>query len=563
MDLLVTRKLTTDPEITQINFQTWDYSKESSTIDKAYTKARGLLAGLDVIHFPLHFPEVFVREAGCFDVVVGNPPWQKIKTREDSWLSRYFPGLKGMRWEDLRRETERIFSENPDLCTKYLLDKKRSDYMRDIILSGNYPGIGAGDPDYFMAFAWRFIALAKNNGGRMGVVMPRTICNSAGTFKFRKMLFDSGWPVTLSTLENKSQWAFREVDGRYTIALLDIHKSAQASQHINYLGHQESLEEFVSKTQRVRIHHKDLYAWSPQATIPIIHDKDVHSLLSAFYQHPRLSDKSFWYAHPYNELHVTKDRGRFHNASEGKRDWLVYRGKNVDIWDCDANSKDRLWADSDELLDFFQEKTQRASSSSMWSRFTLRHQSNPNPLPCLKARIAYRTVSRATDRRTMRACLIPPRVFLASTGSLLFPSGDAKDEAYLIGILSSMPLDWLVRRFIEVNVTFDVIKYLPIPRLCRSSMIWSRIVKISGKLAAKDGRFSEWASHVGVEAASYSEDEKIILMSELDALVAMAYELSEKQLIYIYDTFHGPSQHYYKEQREKSILYYRKLSGRT
>ena len=36
-------------------------------------------------HMPFLFPEVFLRENGGFDVLVGNPPWEKIKVEEHSW----------------------------------------------------------------------------------------------------------------------------------------------------------------------------------------------------------------------------------------------------------------------------------------------------------------------------------------------------------------------------------------------------------------------------------------------------------------------------------------------
>lgn len=225
MDLLIARKLTDDYEISQVNFETWNPSKKSYVTNKAYDKAKDLLADLNVVHFPLSFPEVFVRESGYFDVVVGNPPWGKMKMIGNSWLPRYFPGLKGKPLNTQRRAREKIFSENPDLYEKYALDKKRTDYMRKVVLSGNYPGIGQGDPDYFMAFAWRFMAISKgtgSTGGRIGVVMPRGICISTGTYKFRQMLFENGWHMDLLTLQNKSKWVFAEVHASYTIALINL-----------------------------------------------------------------------------------------------------------------------------------------------------------------------------------------------------------------------------------------------------------------------------------------------------------------------------------------------------
>lgn len=581
MDLLVARKLTDDPEISQVNFETWNPSKKSYVTKEAYNKAKDLLADLNVIHFPLSFPEIFAQEAGYFDVVVGNPPWQKIKITETSWLSRYFPGLKGKSPDVQRREREKIFKENPDLYEKYLADKKRIDYMRKVIMSGNYPGIGKGDPDYFMAFAWRFMAIAETNGGsgsggggdgsgygggtgRIGVVMPRSICISAGTYKFRKMLFDNGWHMVLLTLQNKSKWIFAEVHASYTIALINLHKPQKASRHIDYLGHKLSAEEFSSTSlSPMRLYHKDLLKWSAILAIPIIPNQKGYSLLEKFYLYPRLSDCDCFHAFPLGELHITKDKSLFKSSIKGTASWPVYRGKNINIYDCDANSSQRLVANPNVVLPYLQKKRINSGSNSIWSKFSQEYLNDPATLPAHRARLTYREIARSTDRRTMIACLVPPHVFLASIGSLMLPEGDEQDEAYLLGILCSMPLDWLVRRFAEAKIYFDMILNLPIPRLSRTNPIRLEIVNVSGMLAAKDQRFSDWAAKVGVPCGAHTGPEKDELLAKLDALSALAYGLTEKQLVYIYDTFHSGPQGYYKERRKKAILYYRELIGRS
>ena len=135
--------------------------------------------------------------------------------------------------------------------------------------------------------------------------------------------------------------------------------------------------------------------------------------------------------------------------------------------------------------------------------------------------------------------MTPPNVFhVNSSQILLWPKGDKKDEAYLLGILSSIPLDWYCRRFVEVNFNFYLFNPLPIPRLKRTSVLWQQIVKISGQLASPDKRFLKWATEVGVDCSALTIDEKENKINELDALVAHSYGLNESQIIHIYETFH-------------------------
>ena len=79
---------------------------------------------------------------------------------------------------------------------------------------------------------------------------------------------------------------------------------------------------------------------------------------------------------------------------------------------------------------------------------------------------------------------------------------------------------------------------LSIPNCGRDNPLWSRIVKVAGRLASPDERFGDWANAVGVEFGSLEPDEKEDMIHELDAAVAHLYGLSESQLRHVFETFH-------------------------
>tara|TARA_Y100000589_G_C26920571_1_gene534195 strand:- start:24 stop:455 length:432 start_codon:yes stop_codon:yes gene_type:complete len=120
----------------------------------------------------------------------------------------------------------------------------------------------------------------------------------------------------------------------------------------------------------------------------------------------------------------------------------------------------------------------------------------------------------------------------------MMPRGDKKDEAFLLGVLSSIPLDWFARRIVELNFNFFLFNPLPIPRPQRSNPLWQRVVQLSGRMACPDKRFTHWAEAVGVDCGLLDADEKLDKIHELDAIVAHLYGLSEPQLIHILETFH-------------------------
>lgn len=101
-----------------------------------------------------------------------------------------------------------------------------------------------------------------------------------------------------------------------------------------------------------------------------------------------------------------------------------------------------------------------------------------------------------------------------------------------------MPLDWYARRFVETHVDFYVFNPLPIPRPEHNSALWRRVVTLAGRLACPDERFATWAETVDVECGPLAADEKDDKIYELDAVVSHLYELKERQVVHIFETFH-------------------------
>jgi hypothetical protein len=113
-----------------------------------------------------------------------------------------------------------------------------------------------------------------------------------------------------------------------------------------------------------------------------------------------------------------------------------------------------------------------------------------------------------------------------------------RQEAFLIGVLSSVPVDWWMRRFVEGHVDEEAFDSLRLPDADPTSEIIIRVIALAGRLACPDDRFATWAAAVGVDYGPLRPDEKQRMIEELDAVVARLYGLSPDQLTHIFDTFH-------------------------
>ena len=226
--------------------------------------------------------------------------------------------------------------------------------------------------------------------------------------------------------------------------------------------------------------------------------------------------------------------------------WLVYGGEAFDIWQPDTG-KHFASVDADRITGHLQAKRirQHKTASSAFSKLSDGAIEDALTLPCRKPRIAFRDITNHTNTRTVVTALVPGQVVLVNQAPyLLLVEGTARDEAYLLGVLSSMILDWYARRVIELHVNFYLLNNFPIPEHYDDDPVAERVVKIAGRLAAVDARYAEWAAEVGVEVGSVTDDEtRQDLVCELDACVARLYGLDEDGLAVIYETFHTGADH--------------------
>ena len=123
-----------------------------------------------------------------------------------------------------------------------------------------------------------------------------------------------------------------------------------------------------------------------------------------------------------------------------------------------------------------------------------------------------------------------------------------------------MILDWYARRVVEISLTFHLLNNFPIPDAdTDSDPVACRVVDISGRLAAVDERYAEWATEVGVPVGSVTDAAtKQDLICELDACVAHLYGLDEDDLAVVYETFHEGSD--YSERHRAVLAHFRRIT---
>lgn len=531
-------------------------------------RAERVLAGHRTLHFPVAFPQVFLGRRPGFDVILGNPPWEKAQVEEHEFWARHFVGFRGLTQAERERRWPAMRRARPDLVSAFDVERQKSDALRNLLLKGPYPGMGSGHPDLYKAFCWRFWHLVSANGGSIGVVLPRAVFAAKGSEEFRVAVFNDRGTADLATLVNNRGWVFENVHPQYSVTLTAIRKGPTArSSFLALRGPYYDADAIAKRrvAEAAEFEYSAVRGWNQSAALPLLPNEQSGGVFSRLSACDRFSaDGKKWLARPLQgDINTTSDREWFEtDRSPSARWWPVYAGESFDLWTPDTG-KYYGAAEAGPLCEFLQEKRLRGArhNKSVFSQFSPRVLSDPRTLSCRHARIAFRDVSRATDSRTIRCALIPPKVFLVHTAPyLLWPKGEPRDEARLLGIMSSIPFDWYARRFVETHVTFELLSGFPLPSGGAGSRVEARVAELAARLATPDDRFEEWAAHFGITPAELAVDEKHDHIHELDAAVAHLYGLDERELAHIFETFHEGWD--YEERLQRTLKHHRTLASR-
>ncbi|MCF8111810.1 MAG: N-6 DNA methylase [Desulfobacteraceae bacterium] len=186
-------------------------------------------------HWHLSFPDIFEpaedpemaenRKTGLnggFDVVLGNPPWERVKLQEKEWFAQKDPEIANAPNAAIRKQMIEELKENePELHGQFLKDRRRSEgishFLRD---SGVYPLCGRGDVNTYSVFAEDMRNII-NFRGKVGCIVPSGIATDDTTKVFFQKIMESRALVSLYDFENRRK-IFPGIDSRIKFSLLTL-----------------------------------------------------------------------------------------------------------------------------------------------------------------------------------------------------------------------------------------------------------------------------------------------------------------------------------------------------
>ena len=527
-------------------------------------------------HWHLQFPHVFA--IGGFDIVLGNPPWERVKLQEQEFFASRSDEIASATNAAARKKLiAKLPDEDPQLwrdwCEASRAAEGDSHFIRQ---SGRYPLCGRGDVNTFAIFAEHNRSTLSQRG-RAGFICPSGIATDDTTKDFFQSLVESHQLASLFHFENEGK-VFPGVHHAFRFLLLCIDGSGR-SNAADLVFFARQVSTLLEHERHFTLSPADFATLNPNTrTCPTFRSKRDADVNLAMYRRAGVlwRDDDAVLGNPWElrfmrMLDMANDSGFFKTSedleAEGFRllgnhfvlDEVTFlplmEGRMVDLFD-------HRYA----TVETEEERTKMRSASSTF--LSVAQKTDPNALPLPRSWIAssevdkrlagrwqrgwllgWRDITQSTVQRTVIASVIP-RAAVGDTFLLAMSGAHSKLCAALYANLCSFAHDYAARQKVGgTHLKYHTFKQLPVlpPAAFQEAKVpWDGREPVTEwvLVRALELTYTAWdlepfAHDVGYEGPPFRWDpaRRFLLRCELDAAFFHLYGLSRGDTDYVMDTF--------------------------
>jgi hypothetical protein len=509
----------------------------------AVTKAA---ADFRFLHWHLAFPDVM--QAGGFDCLLGNPPWERIKLQEKEFFAARSEAIatapnKAARERLIQALSAADASEaDRALVREFELAKREAEGSGEFIRgSGRFALTAVGDLNTYALFAEHFLNLI-GPGGRAGLIVPTGIATDNSTKAYFDAISSGNKLISLYDFRT-GPGLFSEIGHqRFKFCLITLGQAEKT----DFVFFALKVDELTDHRRHFTLESHDFSLLNPNSrTCPVFRSQMDAELTKKIYsRNSVLKDKregveNSWRVTLRTMLHKTNDADQLlpssFSALTSQELLPVYEGKCGWQWDhrysTYQNEEYKVVQDELKMPSF------EIDTEYMLNRPEYEKISNAYYELCSCRIISYlgfRRVSRSTDERTMVACQLPA---LPSTYGWILSLGlDSKRMAILCGIYNSLVFDYLVRNSLsQPSIPQGVIEQIALPSEHQVDRDFA--IPRSLELSYTSFSLASWAQELGYVGPPFpfNPERRALLRAELDAYYAHLYGLTRDELRYILD----------------------------
>lgn len=262
-------------------------------------KADALSMEHKFFHWPLEFPDVF--EQGGFDVMLGNPPWERIKLQQQEFFATRDAAIANAPNAAARnRLINALPQTNPALFNEYETAVHTADASGKFLRgSGRCQLTAVGDINTYSIFS-ELTSILVNKKGRTGIIVPTGIATDDSNKAFFGAMVESNRLVSLFDFENKES-IFPSVDRSYKFCLFTISGSDLGNFKANYGFFLSNVEHLKDMRRIFSLTKTDFLKLNPNTkTCPVFRTNIDSQLLNKIYNNSEILVNYLEERNPFN-----------------------------------------------------------------------------------------------------------------------------------------------------------------------------------------------------------------------------------------------------------------------
>ncbi|MGB8295129.1 MAG: restriction endonuclease, partial [Polyangia bacterium] len=539
-------------------------------------------------HWHLGFPQVFRVSSngdrpneqgwiGGFDVVLGNPPWERVKLQEKEWFASRRPDIaEASNASQRKKMIEKLAVDDPAMSAAFLDARRQAEAESHFIRgSGRFPLCGQGDVNTYTVFAeWNRAVLGRV--GRVGCILPSGIATDDTSKEFFQDIVESKALVSLLSFENE-EFIFPGVHHATKFCLLALAPAGVGPDIPSFVFFARQTAQLQDPGRAFGLTAEDILLVNPNTrTCPTFRwarDAEIAKLVYrrlAVLVRDGTPEENPWRVQFAVMFHMANDSGLFKDRTE----------MDEGGWSLDGNlfvkSKARyaplyeakMVHHFDHRFGTYDGQTQAQSNQGTLPRLTPEQHADPDylALPWFwvpeaeveaaigdKSRrgwfLGWRDICRSTDERTVISAFLP-RTGVGHQFPLCFAEESPPLVACLGAVLGSLALDYCARQKVGgTHLTFFIVNQLPVipPATFQAPIPWliaeapavtwfaSRVLELT--YTAHD--MTPFARDLGCDGPPFRWDEtrRTQIRAELDAAFLHLYGLDRSDAEWILDSF--------------------------
>jgi hypothetical protein len=515
-------------------------------------------------HWHLAFPQVFAR--GGFDVVLGNPPWDRITFQEREWFAERSPEIALASTAGRRRVLiAALEKSDPALHGKYIAGRRNTSAAAAFCSNSEKFALTAvGHFNTYALFTELAMSTLVNPTGRAAVLAPTAVVTGDYSKALTRTLVDSRRLLAVFDFDNRAKFfPSMQPNVRFAVVVLTGSAGVKGDAPTLVASQLRSISE-LTPNRISRLQPSDVLAINPEtATIPFFYSgRDAAIVASMYRVRPSLFDRSgdsSWSVDFGRMLNMSDDSDGFVTLEELPSDKKararllpVYEAKLTGQFDHRAGTFEGIpREDRFRLHAATNEPTHNQKDSSLYSvlpRYWLPEDEVSSAMGNESFFLAFRdAISATADARSLAASFVP-RTPIVNT-LFLVRTEAASDAMIFAAAMNSFVLDYVLRqKATGAHASCFIIRQLPFPRRqefddCPS---WDRSVALRAWIASRvlELSYTAWDLEAFAHDAGYDgppfrwdPERRFLLRSELDAAFFHVYGISRDDINYVMDTF--------------------------